>query len=264
MSNPGLDTHQLPAVTTEPDQGPRASQTQGRGVSLPPGQHAIDGFPRFGTHLHHPAPAIPDNPAIEVTGAVNEPFTVSLRELAGLPRREITADFHCISGWSATGLRWEGVAFETFYRTIIEPNLRSGPPVTHFVFAGLDGYSSTVAAEDALGADVLLAEHLDGRPLDSDHGAPLRLVSPSQYGFISTKHLCRIEARTTPPDQNYGYANTLGRLTLRGPLFQRHPRSRVWEEERHRHLPGWTLRAPYRLLIAPIRALSARGSRPRA
>ena len=27
----------------------------------------------------------------------------------------------------------------------------------------------------------------------TDHGAPARLVSPRQYGYISTKHLCRIE-----------------------------------------------------------------------
>ena len=85
------------------------------------------------------------------------------------------------------------------------------------------------------------------------------MVSPSQYGFISTKHLCRIEVHTAPPEENYGYANTLARVGLRGPLFQRHPRSRVWHEERHRYLPGWPLRPVYRLLIPPIRLLSARG-----
>jgi DMSO/TMAO reductase YedYZ molybdopterin-dependent catalytic subunit len=230
-------------------------------VSLPPGQHAVDGFPRFGTHLHHPAPAIPKAPLIEIAGAVNEPFKVSLVELARLPRCEITADFHCVSGWSAIGLRWQGVTFETFYRGIIEPNLRSGASVTHFVFGGLDGYRSIATIEDALGDDVLIAESLNGRPLDSDHGAPVRLVSPNQYGFISTKHLCRIEAHTAPPPENYGHANALGRFGLRGPLFQRHPRARVWEEERHRYLPGWSLRPVYRLLIPPIRALSARGAR---
>jgi len=230
-------------------------------MSLPPGQHAVDVFPRFGTHLHHPPPAVPEDHGIEIAGAVNEPSTFSLAKLATLPRREIIADFHCVSGWSATGLRWEGVTFETFYRRMVEPNLRSGASVTHLVFAGLDGYRSIATIEDALADDVLIAEKLNGRPLGSDHGAPVRLLSPSQYGFISTKHLCRIEAHTTPPDENYGYANALGRLGLRGPLFQRHPRSRVWHEERHRYLPGWSLRAAYRLLIPPIKFLSARGSR---
>jgi DMSO/TMAO reductase YedYZ molybdopterin-dependent catalytic subunit len=136
-------------------------------VPLPPGQHAIDGFPRFGTHLADPAPLVPSEPTIELSGPV-EPLVLPLDELRSLPRREITADFHCVSGWSATGLRWEGVAFETFYRSVIEPVLSPGATITHVVFAGLDGYRSVVTLEDALDPDVLIAENLDGQPLDSD------------------------------------------------------------------------------------------------
>ena len=122
-----------------------------------------------------------------------KPFAVPLADLAALPRRELIADFHCVAGWSATDLRWEGVAYETFHRLVIEPAIPADPSVTHAVFEGLDGYRSIVLLEDALRDDVILADHLNGRPLDSDHGAPVRLVSPSQYGFVSTKHLCRIE-----------------------------------------------------------------------
>jgi DMSO/TMAO reductase YedYZ molybdopterin-dependent catalytic subunit len=128
------------------------------------------------------------------------------------------------------------------------------------VFGGLDGYRSVVELEDALATDVLLAENLNGRPLDGDHGAPVRLVSPSQYGFVSTKHLCEIELHETLPAQNYGHANAIAKVALRGPLFQRHPRARVWHEERHRHLPGWSLRPVYRVLIPPITFLSGRGA----
>jgi DMSO/TMAO reductase YedYZ molybdopterin-dependent catalytic subunit len=225
-----------------------------RSSSLPPGQHRVDGFPRFGTHLHHPPPAIPATPTIEVRGAVTESFAVPLARLATLPRREQTADFHCVAGWSATGLRWEGVPFATFYREIIEPALAPDASVTHLGFGGLDGYRSYVTIEDALAEDVLIAEHLDGRRLDPDHGAPARLVSPNQYGFISTKHLCRIDVRTAPPSKQFG----------RTPLIQAHPRARVWEEERHRYLPAWSLRGVYRLLIPPFMVLSARGSRKHA
>jgi len=126
-------------------------------------------------------------------------FALPLAALATLPRRELTADFHCVAGWSATDLRWEGVAFETFYRMIIEPSIRPEATVTHVVFGGLDRYRSVVSIEDALAEDVLIAERLDGRPLNADHGAPVRLVSPNQYGFVSTKHLCRIELHTAEP-----------------------------------------------------------------
>jgi len=222
-------------------------------VTLPPGQHRIDGFPRFGTHLARPAPAVPTDPVIEISGAVTRSFALPLADLATLPRRAITADFHCVAGWSATNLHWEGVAFETFYRMIIEPQVQPGTSVTHVVFGGLDGHRSLVSIEDALAEDVLIAERLDGRPLDGDHGAPARLVSPSQYGFVSVKHLCQIGLHVAEPRGVYASAS------LR--LLKPHPRSRVWEEERHHYLPARSLRLVYRLLIPPIRYLSARGSR---
>jgi DMSO/TMAO reductase YedYZ molybdopterin-dependent catalytic subunit len=228
-------------------------------MTLPPGQHAVDRFPRFGTHLQRPPPAVPDEPAIEIGGAVAEPFAFPVADLATLSRRELTADFHCVSGWSATDLHWEGVAFETFYRRLIEPALQPGASITHVVFGGLDGYRSIATITDALDEDVLIADRLDGRPLDPDHGAPLRLVSPKQYGYISTKHLCRIELHTSAPKQDFGHVDPFSRVFLHA--VEPHPRARVWEEERHRHLPGRLLRLPYRLLIPPIRALSARGSR---
>src|SRR5918998_1843532 len=165
-------------------------------MTLPPGQRTVDGFPRFGTHLHQPPPTVPAAPVIEIGGAVAEPVVVPLAELGTLPRRELTADFHCVAGWSATGLRWEGVAFAVFHRRFVEPAVPPGVAVTHVVLEVLDGYRSVAAIEDVLADDVLLAEHLDGRPLDGLHGAPLRLVSPRQYGFISTKHLCGIELLT--------------------------------------------------------------------
>lgn len=108
--------------------------------------------------------------------------------------------------------------------------------------------------------DVLIADRLDGRPLDGDHGAPVRLVSPSQYGYHSAKHLCRIELQTTAPRKRLGSATGLSGVFLHG-LTLRHPRGRVWEEERHPHVPGRLLRHVYRPLIWPIRTLSARGSR---
>ena len=227
-------------------------------MTLPPGQRRVDGFPRFGTHLQHPPPDVPAEPVIEIDGAVTAPFAVSVVDLAALPRTERTAALHCVAGWSATDLRWEGVAFETFYRQVVEPALRPGATVTHLVFEGLDRYRSIVTIEDALADDVLLAEHLDGRPLDGDHGAPIRLVSPSQYGFVSTKHLCRIEVHTAEPSGRY-HPSPVIQLGLQ--VVKPHRRARVWHEERHRYLPAWVVRPIYRHVIAGIRRLSARGSR---
>ncbi|MDT4910698.1 MAG: hypothetical protein QOI69_3939 [Pseudonocardiales bacterium] len=210
-------------------------------ATLPPGQRLIDGFPRFG-HLSGAPPAVPNNPVIEIRGAVTEAFDVPLTMLSTLPRRELTADFHCVAGWSATELRWEGVAFAAVYRTLIEPALSPATAVTHLVCSGLDGWQSVVSIEDALADDVLVAERLNGRPLDGDHGAPVRFVSPRQYGFINTKHLCRIEVHTAEPEGIHGS------LAMR--VLAPHPRARVWEEERHRYLPSWSLRCAYRATFA--------------
>jgi DMSO/TMAO reductase YedYZ molybdopterin-dependent catalytic subunit len=228
-------------------------------IPLPPGQRAVKGFPRFGTHLHAPPPTVPQDPVIEIGGAVAEPISVPVTQFAALPRREITADLHCVAGWSATGLRWEGVPFAIFYRELIEPALANPTPITHVVFEGLDRYRSIVQLADALGEDVLIAEHLDGRPLDGDHGAPVRLVSPSQYGFMSTKHLCRVEVHTAEPEGRQHPARVV-QLWLA--LAKPHPRARVREEERHRYLPARIVRPVYRRLIRTFTALSRRGSRP--
>ncbi|WP_280398681.1 molybdopterin-dependent oxidoreductase [Nocardia carnea] len=221
-------------------------------MALPPGQRAVEGFPRFGTHLHHPPPAVPDNPVIELAGALTAPRMLPVADLATMPRREIVTDFHCVAGWSATGLRWEGVPFETFYRMQVEPLLEPGAVIGYLIFEGLDGYRSVAAIDDVMAEDVLIADRLDGRPLDSDHGTPVRLVSPGQYGYVNTKHLCRIECHTSEPP-----------VPDRWSPLASHPRARVWHEERHRYLPGRVVRPVYRALIGPIRALSARGSRTR-
>lgn len=234
--------------------------TPTRERALPPGQRRVDGFPRFGTHLRQPPPPVPADAAIEVTGAVGQPFEVPVTDLGGLPRRSITADLHCVAGWSATDLRWEGVPFAAFFDELVRPRLAAGATVTHLVFEGLDRYRSIVLLEDALGHDVLIADTLDGWSLDGDHGAPARLVSPQQYGFVSTKHLCRVEVHTSPPRERY-HPSPLTQLGLQ--LVKPHQRARVWQEERHRYLPAWVVRPVYRRLVAPIRALSAQRANDR-
>ena len=223
---------------------PTHATTDGRG--LPPGQRLAEGFPRFGAH--RPPAAIPADPVIEIRGSLTEPFDVPLGDLDALPSREVTADFHCVAGWSATGLRWQGVSFRTLYRELIAPRVLPGPAVTHLAFRGLDGWWSVIGVDDAMADDVLVADRLDGLPLNSDHGAPVRLVSPSQYGFVSTKHLCRIEVHAGMPKLGNPAARRIGRFTLPTLLIRPHPRARVALEERHENIPGRLIRPVYRLL----------------
>jgi DMSO/TMAO reductase YedYZ molybdopterin-dependent catalytic subunit len=203
--------------------------------SLPPGQRALDRFPRFGTN-QGPPPAVPAAPSIEIDGA--EPIPVS--DLASLPRRTLHADFHCVAGWSARGLRWVGVP--------LRDELRPPADATHVRLAGLDGHWSVMLLEDALADDVLLADRLDGAPLDAKHGAPVRLVAPDHYGFVNVKHLCRIELLTAEPAHSHGAASGLAGLGLKLLGYSRFTRARVWEEERNAVLPARVIRLVGRVI----------------
>ena len=213
---------------------------------LPPGQRAVQGFPRFGVELETPPPVPPTDMVIEISGELTRRASLRPEDLAGLPRRRVDAALHCVAGWSAVGLAWEGVPFADVYRLLIEPALAEGARVRFLVFVGLDGYRSIVTVEDALADGVLIADRLDGQPLTAEHGAPARLVSPDQYGFVSTKYLCRIELYASEPVNLYHSRRSVQRA-LR--TVRPHRRARVWNEERHRYVPSWLIRRIYRRLV---------------
>lgn len=207
---------------------------------LPPGQRRIDFFPRFGRRSDQPPPAVPDRPTVIFGGTLTAPIEMTVADLVGGDRRELHADFHCVAGWSVTDLRWEGVPFADAYRRFVAPALVPDTIVTHVRVRGLDGEEFVAELVDLLADDVLLADRLDGRPLDGDHGAPLRLVSPAQYGYANIKHVCAIDVLTD--------ASPAGSPALLDRVLQSHPRARVWEEERHGSLPSWLIRPVYRVI----------------
>ena len=214
---------------------------------LPPGQRAVEGFPRFGVDTRRPPPSVATGSVIQVTGEIGHPVTLDAAILEGVPRLDVNADLHCVAGWSAVGLAWEGWAFRDIYDLLIRPALAEDAVVAFFVFVGADGYRSIVAFEDAVAENVLLADRLDGQPLSREHGAPVRLVSPDQYGFISTKHVCRIELYVAEPPAFFHPTRSIQRA-LR--TVRPHPRARVWREERHRYVPSWIIRPIYHRLVS--------------
>jgi DMSO/TMAO reductase YedYZ molybdopterin-dependent catalytic subunit len=181
-------------------------------------------------------------------------FDIGVAELAAMEREHMTADFHCVAGWSYRGLHWDGVPFGTFYEVVIDPRIPPETRVSHLLFRGADGFASTLLLEDACADNVLLADRCGGAPLTAKHGAPVRLVSPSQYGYKSVKHLVAIEVHSREPIERH--ARLLPDLALSA--VRAHPRARVAMEERHRYLPGWAVRWPYRNIAYPVIGLLAR------
>jgi DMSO/TMAO reductase YedYZ molybdopterin-dependent catalytic subunit len=154
-----------------------------------------------------------------------------------------------VTTWSCTGLRWSGVRLVDFYRVHVAPRVRQGAEVRYVLLRGQDGYRTLLPLEDALAADILLADMLDGRRLTLEHGAPLRVVAPAHYGYKQVKHLERIEFWEQKPDLKRGML-----------AFMEHPRGRVAFEERGSYFPGWLLRYLYRPLIAPAVARFAQAT----
>jgi DMSO/TMAO reductase YedYZ molybdopterin-dependent catalytic subunit len=209
-------------------------------ANLPPGQRAIAFFPRFGVPQY--ANRVPRAAPIELAlgGAeLREAAVLRAPDLESLPRRQLTSDFHCVTTWTRRGVRWEGWALRDVYATFVAPRLRPGSAPPYLELHALDGYRTSLLLEDAVAANVLLADGLDGGPIPLEHGAPLRLVAPDLYGYKSVKHLARIEPRQTfrpgPADRQ----------------TRAHPRGRVALEERGRGLPGWMYRPIYRALFPP-------------
>lgn len=218
----------------------------GSSTRLPPGQRAVVGFPRFGIDLKSPPPATASEISIDVVGAVTSPLVLTRPLLDTLPRTVVDADFHCVAGWSAVDLAWEGWSFRDVLKRLILPQAVDAERVSFLVFVGVDGYRSLVRREDAERENVLLADRLDGAPLSPEHGAPVRLVSPDQYGYINTKHLVRIELHHEEPAPFFHPRRRVQRA-LRA--VHPHGRALVWNEERHRYLPSWFTRAVYRLVV---------------
>jgi sulfane dehydrogenase subunit SoxC len=98
--------------------------------------------------------------------------------------------------------RWRGVPLRSLLQ---EAGVQEG--ATEVVFLGLDrgteggveqDFARSLALDEALRDEVLLAYELNGAPLPPQHGFPLRLVVPGWYGMTNVKWLTRIEVVDEP------------------------------------------------------------------
>ena len=149
---------------------------------------------------------------LEVDGLVDHPLSLSLDDLRGRPSVEIAVTLECAGNgrallephvesqpWllEAVGTaRWKGVPLAS----ILE-EAGVGEGAVEVLFTGLDrgveggeeqAYARSLALEEALRGEVLLAYGVNGGELPPQHGHPLRLVVPGWYGMTSVKWLARI------------------------------------------------------------------------
>jgi DMSO/TMAO reductase YedYZ molybdopterin-dependent catalytic subunit len=110
---------------------------------------------------------------------------LTMADIKALPKVEYATEFKCIEGWSIIN-QFAGARFSDFTRQFAPGSAQARyvsmttPDEQYFV--GLDMAS-------ALHPQTLLCYEMNGAPLTSDHGAPLRLAIPVKYGIKNIKRI---------------------------------------------------------------------------
>jgi DMSO/TMAO reductase YedYZ molybdopterin-dependent catalytic subunit len=183
---------------------------------LPNGQSLTLKFP-----VLHYGPVPEFNAAtwdFRIWGQVEEDKTWSWAGFNDLPRTQLKMDIHCVTRWSKFDTQWEGVSLGT----LIDEGIINLKPEAKFVIQHAEyGYTTNLPLEIGLRESFLLATHFDGKPLEAEHGYPLRGV----IGFIPGR-----EKLKTP----YFWK---GAKWLRGLEFTAEDRMGFWEKAGYHNDP---------------------------
>lgn len=133
---------------------------------------------------------------------------LTLDDIKRLPRVEMTNELKCIEGWSVI-VNWAGARFSDFaaaYRPMTldgsSPDVAAHPEhlVPYVSITTPDnGYFVGWDMPSILHPQTLLAYEMNGEPLRPEHGAPLRIASPTKYGIKQIKRIGRIEFTAERP-----------------------------------------------------------------
>ena len=148
---------------------------------------------------------------LQITGLVDHPMTLSMADLQAWPRQELDFTLECSGNhgfdWNfglVGNAHWAGVALLPLLR---EAGIQDD--ALEVAFYGVDAGEETVreqkitqhfarslSLEEASSPYNLLCYEMNGDPLPTRHGFPLRLIMPGWYGIANVKWLQRIEVRS--------------------------------------------------------------------
>ena len=134
-----------------------------------------------------------DDYKLVVGGLVENPVSLSLKELKNLGKEENITLHHCIQGWTGVA-EWGGLPLKTLIE-LVKP-FSNAKNVAFYSFGeGLYGgkYYDTHTLDNCLKPQSILAWEMNYKPLPIDYGAPLRLRVENQLGYKMVKWIERIE-----------------------------------------------------------------------
>jgi DMSO/TMAO reductase YedYZ molybdopterin-dependent catalytic subunit len=130
--------------------------------------------------------------SLQVTGLVEEPYTLSYQELLALPMQQQYESMECISnevgGSYMSNALWEGVRLADL---LAKAGVRPG--ASKIVLHAYDNYADSIHLSKALEPTTLVAVHMNNTTLPDGHGYPARVLVPGIYGMKHVKWLTRIE-----------------------------------------------------------------------
>jgi len=139
------------------------------------------------------------DPAIDATtwklavkGKVKRPYALTLDELRQFPSVAKPHTLMCISneigGDLISNAMWRGAPLKVLLD-------RAGvrPGATKLVLRGRDGYSDSFPLSTALLDGTILAYEMNGKPLERQHGFPVRVLVMGLYGIKNVKWLSELE-----------------------------------------------------------------------
>jgi DMSO/TMAO reductase YedYZ molybdopterin-dependent catalytic subunit/rhodanese-related sulfurtransferase/glyoxylase-like metal-dependent hydrolase (beta-lactamase superfamily II) len=212
---------------------------------------------RFYVRNHFQTPRLdPMTWRLTVSGLVDHPLRLSLRDLRNMRSQTLVATLECAgngrSGFDppADGEQWRLGAVSTaewagVSLTEILDRAGAAPEACEVLFRGADRGSAGEAADpvrferslpvaDALHSGALLAYAMNGEPLPLEHGYPLRLIVPGWYAVASVKWLTEIEVIGSPFEgffqiERYVYETQRDGATVREPVRLQNVRSIITE-----------------------------------
>ena len=128
---------------------------------------------------------------LDVRGA-KETMSYTLPQLRDLPSITLFATLACISNpvggdWIGNA-HWSGVPLSTLLQ-----RAGIGKATRDVIIHAADGYSDSIPIDRALQPLCILAYEMNGAPLTTGHGFPLRLIVPGIYGMKNVKWITSIE-----------------------------------------------------------------------
>lgn len=138
---------------------------------LPPGQALTNKFPvlHYGQVPNYDLTRWDFN----IYGEVEQPKRFTWDEFNQLPMRKVQMDIHCVTRWSKFDTVWEGV----WLPDLIDAGIIKLKPTAKYVIEHCEyGFTTNLDIEHFMKPTTLMAVKYDDKPLDPDHGYPLRVV----------------------------------------------------------------------------------------